>query len=371
MKQVGILTYHNTRNSGAALQVFALQKAILDKGYPCVIIDYQNDAITHRYRIKRFFECSTLKEKVKWWLLHRDEVIVQKKYDRFTDDYLLVTKRCYTTQTITQSNQDIDLFITGSDQVWNMGLNGEDWHYTLDFVESTNQLGSYAASFGYANLKPNDYDRWRHALVHYKKLTVREKSGLELVKMLLPGKPASVVLDPTFLLSNEQWRNFTLSENIQREIPRDYVLLYTVAKGEHIFEAARAFAKALNLKIIYVNQSWKKERGMINRRNTSPFEFIGLIEHARAIFTTSFHGVALSINLEKDFFYELDQAPVNNNSRLIDLIGSLALEEREIKSAKVNQMESIDYVQVSQLLRPLIEESHQALSDLLKSEDTE
>ena len=154
--KVGILTYHDTTNYGAAFQAFALQKKIEELGCDCEIIDYKCKAVTERYEIKSPFKSSNIKQCIKRILTNKNNRNLKLKFETFYKRYQKRSDKTYYKNTISETNNIYDKFIVGSDQVWNLRLSGEDTTYMLDFVKDDSKKYSYAASFGYSKI-PDKY----------------------------------------------------------------------------------------------------------------------------------------------------------------------------------------------------------------------
>ena len=84
----------------------------------------------------------------------------------------------------------------------------------------------------------------------------------------------------------------------------------------------------------------------------SPVEFVNYIRNAEYVLTSSFHGMAFSVIMEKQFFYDLDKGEANNNSRLETLAELLNLQCRELNESDLDltQKKNIDYNTVNRLL---------------------
>ncbi len=326
--KIGTLTYHDTTNYGAVLQAYALQKKINDLGYDCEIIDYKCDAITQRYKIKKLSECKNLKQLVKSILTNRNSKILKNKFKNFEKNYQKLSSKSYYKSDIIDTNRIYDKFVVGSDQVWNLELSGEDATYFLDFVDSDEKKLSYAASFGYSKVPDKYLDITKENLSKFNNILVREEQGKKIVKNLL-NRDVEITLDPTLLLNSSDWNNIIDKTNIEN-INYDYILLYIIAPNNDIIEFARKLAKKKNCKIIYINHSYKNVIGVKNVKTAGPDEFLYYLKNAKYIVTTSFHGVAFSINFKKQFFYALSKETNNFNSRIENLVNLLGLEDRTI-----------------------------------------
>src|SRR5699024_8399387 len=119
-----------------------------------------------------------------------------------------------------------DLFISGSDQVWNLKLTNNDYNYFLKFVKDDNKKVSYASSFGYSNIPEEYRENSIKYLNKYKIITVREKKGQQIIENIVK-RNATTVLDPTLLLNKEEWMK--LAKPPTFKMPNKYILLYLVS----------------------------------------------------------------------------------------------------------------------------------------------
>ena len=133
--RIAILTYHNTRNYGAILQCYALQQTVEEVlNCTCDVLDYDCVFLNSVYKIKKIYENKNIKELIKWLLMNNHEKKLQKGFSDFIKDNINLSKK-YDLNTIAKANNEYDIFITGSDQVWNFHLNGCDYTYLLDFAD--------------------------------------------------------------------------------------------------------------------------------------------------------------------------------------------------------------------------------------------
>ncbi|MGL9729306.1 polysaccharide pyruvyl transferase family protein [Enterococcus sp. DIV0756] len=353
-KKIGILTFHNTRNAGAALQSFALQTLITNEGVNVKIVNYQNKHINSRYRLKKISEIDSLKELIKHLFSNR---YVLKRQELFDDFYVnnQIFSREYNSKNIFLANKEFDGFIVGSDQVWNFNHTNKDWNYFLDFAEEGKGKFSYAASLGIVQFEKDDIEHWRKSLRSFDVLSLREKDGINEIKGLTK-KEVFQVLDPTLLLTKDYWNSIL---PINRPCTNRYILIYTMADSPELFEKAKQIRKQTGFQIIYLNESWKKKFGIVNKKDFGPIDFLHFFRDAEYVLTSSFHGVAFSINFEKEFFFALNKEKINFNSRIENLTELVGLENRNIDSETDLK---IDWSTVNALL----EEQRKASLDVIK-----
>ena len=352
-EKVGILTFSNAYNYGAMLQAYALQSTIADLGHDTYIIRFVDPHLQTYENSLYFFRQKGMKKKLLFiakTLLKPSETHKWKKKIRRLRRFAYSSFRfteAYTPFTIAKSNDFIDTFVIGSDQVWNTKHYGYQPFYFGSFISPDKKLISYAASFGKESMTGYEYQLLKDNLPKYSALSIREKSGCRLLEKYLNAK-AENVLDPTFLRKRDFWVN--LASRSKLKIKKPYVLLFFVQEASNTVALAEKYAKEHNCMVLSLN-TLKAKIKYRDVSDSSLEDFLWLIEHAECVFTTSFHGLALSINFNTNFYYELLHSPFNTNSRLIDLCSSLGILGREITD-KLSGKE-IDWKDVNAKLEPL------------------
>ncbi len=352
--KIGTITYHTTSNFGAVLQSYALQKAIEQNfNCECDVIDYRSDYLDNLYKAKKITEISNIKELIKWIIMHKHTEKSIMNFAKFRKESLKQSEKTYTKENIAQTNSIYDVFITGSDQVWNTNLNNNDTTYFLDFVDSEKIKLSYAASFGSKNCSQFVDRNLSYLLKDYQIISVREEEAKELVKQKIKRKTVELVLDPTLLLPEVTW-NKIINERIIKE---DYIVIYKIADTPTMIEFARKLAKKEKCKVICLHNSYQRFRGIKSIVDASPYEFLNYIKYAKYVVTSSFHGICFSLIFHKNFYFELDNRKENNNSRIESLINLLKLNNRKIIDGKCEDKNEINYQTVSKKLNKEIEKS--------------
>ena len=365
--KAGILTFHNAINYGAILQSFALQETIRTLGHEVEVVDYDNGFFKEIYYDRLFlFGNKGIKSKIKFLLRyitnHKTVILERSKYNKllkFVDENIDLSEK-FNKDTIAKANNQYDCFVVGSDQVWNLRLSNYDTTYMLDFTNDSSKKKSYAASFGSDNIDKTNFETGKMLLNSFDTLLIREKSGKEILKKM--GFESSVVLDPTFLYGKESWEAIAAKSNLNKQ--NDYIFVYCIATPDVLLEEIKNKAEQENLDVIVLGEEkiFSKQQSVID---ASIEDFLWYIQNAKYVYTTSFHGMALSINMNKDFYYELSNNNLNNNSRLINLSELLGLQSREVK-ANTNLIEDIHWESVNERLEELKKESIRLLDDMLK-----
>ena len=299
MKNICIVTICNGSNFGNRLQNYALQY-VLEQCFGAKVATARNVAgeiggkyLKHApvYKLVQSapitgLACGFLK---KGRLLKKFKFLrFNRKYIHFTDDSIDVDR------VPDGFGHRYDHFIVGSDQVWNPQMPFNSSVEYLCFAPSHKRI-AYAASFGISELSQEDQAYTTRMLRGFGPISVREHTGLEILKK--SGRSdGTVVLDPTLLLTAEEWAALERKPGfIKDEDP--YLLSYLLDTGN---EPAHAHARQLcsenGWKLIDINDPVQYARYGIG-----PDEFLYLIHHAAHVCTDSFHASVFSTLFHRDF----------------------------------------------------------------------
>lgn len=340
MKKTGIITILKVNNYGAELQAFALQKVLNNLGCDAEIIDYyfyKNPKFKKTKKSRPFVKLplkQSLKEFLYPWYktlktlpFYKAKKKRDDKFQAFHSDNTKLSRSYKTLDELYAANLNYDVYVVGSDQVWNPNTNINIEPYFLTFAPKNKLKISYASSFGVSLIPEINQSRYATYLDNIDCIGVREKQGKNIVESLI-NKKATWVLDPTFLLSKSDWKNYASDTKIKEP----YILLYILTDAEYITSLARKIAKENNLKIVRICKNAfieDKSDDVINIIDAGPQEYLGLFAKASFVLTTSFHGTCFSVNFNIPF-YTILKKNKTNNSRQIDLLNELNIGERII-----------------------------------------
>lgn len=353
MKTVYLLTFAGSVNYGAALQGYALYRAVSKMGYPCAVIDY-NRGMHHRNYILPSFSQSSLKGKVFKLLSSGKKRALSKKFNSFVLKHEMLTKALNGNGALYNHFWDPkDIYLLGSDQVLNLDVTAGDFQYYLDFVESPNKI-AYAPSFGTNQIPEKFKEKADELLRKFRCITVREESGQKLIEAATGNKP-QVVLDPSFLLSSDEWKEIFIPPK-----EKDYILLFPFHQKSPCISAAQKYAEVTGLPLINITYMVEHVEGAKNIKNVSPEEWGGYVANAKKVFTDSFHGMVFSLIFHKNFQVELDKKSqkMSRNSRITDLL-------KRIDASEILDAMEPNYSKIEIALNREIEKSKKALSDML------
>lgn len=304
MKKISTITFHASYNYGSNLQSFALQefvKKIGNNKYDYEIINFRTKFQKELY--KCIFEQTGIKKYIKRILYFKDKKELYKKqelFENFINKRLNITKEYSTLEELKNEKWDSDYYVAGSDQLWNLMALDFDWANYLEFVESDKKI-SYAASFG---PKPQvwneeEKERVKKNLMKFKYLSVREEGSFNNVKELT-GKDAEIHVDPTMLLTKEEWEKHIPQERLYKG---KYIFLYNLKSSEYV-KLAHRISKELKLPVLISKEGRLEEvfYGFKRKFDVGPLEFLNLIKYSELTLSSSFHGTIFSILLNKPFF---------------------------------------------------------------------
>lgn len=360
MRKIGILTFHRAENFGAVLQCYALQQYLKNNGFAVEIIDYRNVNIENGYKIFRWHKgpvAYNLKQFIANLLTFPAAVRKKKGYQQFRERFLNCSREVVSSD---ECRDKYDYIICGSDQIWNLRLTGKyDKFYFLDFETSAKKISyaSSAESKDYELLLPH-LPHLRNVFATFSGISVRENCFAAFLKQHTPFD-FNVVCDPTFL----QDRKFY--ENIM-ELPdtKNYILIYHLVESEAAVASAEYLAKKTGLKIVEIHAGIAPRlTNRYNIQNIGPQRLLGYIHNAAYVITTSFHGLALSVILEKQF-YIIKHGP---NRRLLELLTQLDVSERAVNCLdQRTAIRQIDYPKLRERLHSLVADSKQFLQKSLE-----
>lgn len=350
--KIKIITFQYTANCGACLQAYALSNFLRRQGHNVEIADYRPDAIR---------EVQYLRNSLKWNLSAKAIVLLpfhlveRMKFHHFMKDYCTLTPVVYSAQEIAKM-KDTDLFITGSDQVWNPDITGGlDDGYFLNFKTDAQKM-SYAASMGNDSISDDTASRIAKIISDYKRISVREDILYNKLKQVGVHNVQHVV-DPVFLLDQQDYRNIMRSN--KRE---NYVLIYEKHRAIETRVVAKRVADKYNLKILDMSGLIKRKPADYHEAGYAPREFLGLFANASFVITNSFHGTAFSIIFRKNFYSLPAQ---NRTSRIASILNNFGFDNRLIFDAHhFNQIEPIEYVLFEKRICERIEQSKRYLQNL-------
>ena len=371
--KIAIITYHRSINYGSVLQSYALNKYLRQLGHTVETIDFSSDNQQKMYKhYEKIGSVMSIARNVYSFIYNQAITKKEIRFNAFIDQNIPLTDyRGNDYNGLCKLSSKYDLFLCGSDQIWNTRCYDFDLAYLLKFVEDKRKCCSYAASIGVDSLDKVSEDLFKKYISNFKCLSVRETTGAIYLEKIINRKIESV-LDPVFLLSDNEWSSISSDEDIKEK----FILGYYIGDTDGMRKFGEELAKKTNSKVIVILKNLRDVYGKNKKEySTGPKEFLWLIEHAEYICTNSFHAVAFSVIFKKKFWVFVNKSldrKENPHSRITDFTSILGLSDRVIDGEsceKVNYDKIIDWKSVYEKLNPLIESSKLYLNKCLCEEE--
>ncbi len=366
--KVALVTILDNINLGTVLQAYATADAIERVGHEVVFINYVRPSETVRYKLKE-----KLSRRGSWLRRMIDAGVsctvvpwVKRRLKRDIRYRFAMTRRYNSCEQLRIHPVDADIFMTGSDQVWNCSYNaGVDEVFFLGFTDKPKV--AYAASVGTDCFPREDVKEVIGFLREYSHITVRETATCDYIRSL--GFVVKSVLDPTLLLTKAEWMS-RLSIPGSRIIAEPYLLVYSVEseRNDFIFEQAWSIARQRGLRLVAMTAS---NAGPLKRYNADRLfafadvrQFLRLMRDADFVVASSFHGTAFSINFNKEF---VTVTPPRFNVRMESIIDKFGLRGRVITDTIVDpaSLPSLNYDAINEIMTSCRRQSFDLLSKML------
>ncbi len=347
--KIGIATFSNSLSYGAMLQAYALKKAIERMGYEVTVLGCSKKYSSIGYWKNSYIKLKSIKEnRFKhfirlscFWLFQKHSFEYKaKRFENFKVHYLC------------GNNEDYDLLICGSDQIWNPEItNGYSNLFFGNDGKGSPSI-AYAGSVGDIKvIEKYGTNEFIKKLERFENISCREDSLNSF--LISKGVSSTVVLDPTLLITHDMYDQI-LSECVDKNYS-NYIFVFRLGKSNLLTKVARKIAKKKKLKIVTLQGSGIPVVPQMNVfGDSSPNEFISLIKNAEYIITDSFHGLALSLVYKKDFNVIL---PIRRKDRLENLLNLLNLNSRIVNDIENVDDSPITYFAVDRILSDYQEHS--------------
>lgn len=304
---VGLVTFFQDDNVGTCLQAFALQKKIQELGHQVEILDYSHQDIVRydksfRNRIRGIVKTYGNKNMFYYKKLKKIDYITKERFCQFRRENLAVTKKKYSGYSeLEEGGKDYDAFVCGSDMIWTPTFDIDHKVYFLQFCNCEKRI-SYAPSFGTDVIPSNLEKEFRNYIRSFPYISCREDSGIEIIRKLADIQ-AELVLDPTQLISKEEWESNFAMENKDEK----YILCYLFGASREVTKWYHHLAKKIaghykaNIRYMPMSRSEQVHEIYYGDASYGPVEFMRLVHNAEFIITNSYHGFMFSLIFEKPF----------------------------------------------------------------------
>lgn len=339
--KVSIVSLFGEFNYGNRLQNYAVQEVLRNMGFQTQSIYIQSLKLKVIDMLKRLCFNTPLN-----YLFNNSNRLLrfkrQQTFRKFNMKY--ITLKAYSS---VKEIEDVDFFVVGSDQVWNLKYDTEAKKrlFFLSFTKPEKRV-CFSPSIGLSEIPAQWKDFFQEKLKDFPNLSVREKRGAEIIKEIT-GRDAEVLIDPTLMLDKNEWLKIAKKpNNIDTDV--EYVMNYflgdmpkqAMSNGERIVNDlnGRIYNMTdLNVPELYVS---------------GPSEFLYLIEHAAVVQTDSFHACVFSFLFGKPFLlYAREGADTDMFSRMETLFSTFGLKRKFVGSGLPNDIFECDYTYGFQKLK--------------------
>lgn len=356
--------WESLNNYGQLLQAYALQTYLQKKGHEVFLIKY--------YRVSEF-EFKSLFYRFKSFIKKRIPSKRQIKSNKREHEFLLFKKKYinfsknsyYSLQEIQKNPPKADVYICGSDQVWNNSFKVKCHPFLLGFGDSRIIRISYAASFGKKNLNPQTMNLFKENIGRFDGVSVREKSGIKICEDA--GYSNAVwVPDPTLLFNKNEWRENLSIESISSKENKNKIFIYTLGNS-HINN------KQEILDYAYMLPDTDICHASANNDPTGDSypgirDWVKNITEADFVITNSFHGMVFCIIFNKNFVVLPNTGEVQGmNERITSLLDKLQLEGHimhEFSKSHMNELRTkvVNWENVSTIINSWKKEADEFLT---------
>ena len=346
--KVAIVTIYDFYNHGNRLQNYALEQSVIKLG---------NDVTTLAITPKKSYAIFMPLARLVSFVPTMRRIYTSRKLNKECFHNIIIDK--FSKKDLKQQNDKFDAFVLGSDQVWNPKCIAYEDISFLKFADK-DKCATYAPSFGVSTISSDLDKMFKNGLNHIKYFSVRENEGKRIIEKYCGNVDVTQVLDPTFLLTKKEWLEF--AKPVKNK-PKDYILTYFLVSKKEYRSKVREIAKKHHLKVVNINSPFCKYA------SKDPAEFVDLIEGAKLVCTDSFHGHAMSINMQKPFVSFISFKKTKSRiSNLLQLTG--IGNSRNYENLKDERLFDMDYTTINEKLNVEREKSLDYLRNTLNDIET-
>ena len=293
--KAAVITLHSVCNYGTQLQAYATQEKLKQYFDDVVFIDYRRPDTYGVELVKTFTKGNFLKVPV----ILPTILYWKRNFGGFQKKFLNLTSKKYFSLEDFDDFEDVaDVYFSGSDQVWNTGWNhGIIPPMYLSFLDDNKPRYSYSSSFGKSVLEDKYIEETKKYLEKYKMISVREESGIKIVKEQLGIKNCIRIVDPTLALEPDFWRKIAP----KKKVKGDYILIYNLNRSKEFDDYAERLSKKTGMKLYRfctrLDQIFRNGKSLVM---PEILDFITLVDNAKIVLTDSFHATAFAINLNTE-----------------------------------------------------------------------
>lgn len=240
-KKIMLITWLGGGNFGTSLQSFALTKKLNTMGYNCYFLNtfsFDKSAFNIIKNFCRYFH-----------IVHIIKFILSFKSKKARKIYMFHKENYRQVYISTRSQynrvlETTDVFLAGSDQIWNTHHNYNPFFF-LYFAKNKKKI-AYASSIGTSHIPVKYEILVKDHLLNFQHIGVREETAAVVLNNLTERRDIVQVLDPTFLLSYNDWQDLAATAKIEIDLPEKYILCYCVGARDNYQSQLNEIKERLN-----------------------------------------------------------------------------------------------------------------------------
>lgn len=369
--KVILTTVFSAFNYGSSLQALAGKRIIEKTGYECELVKLKSLIKGRDVRIGKLmtilFRSIFLNKNnsLKTYNNSYNKTLVEGtecKFFNFTDTYLKPQEVTYG-ELKRMAEESIACF-SGSDQIWNSSTLYVDSLYYLRFAPQYKRV-ALSPSFGRDFIADYNKEKMRKWIIDYPYLSVREDSGVKLIKELT-GRDAMHLLDPTLIINSEEWKSILCIE----DKPNDYILAYFLDEpSDYAKKCLKKLKEKLDCKILAIPYKFEYMDYSDSIIAAGPKEFVELVANAKVVCTDSFHGTVFAINMHTPFFtYEREYGSANKQSeRVLSILRKVDMLDRYQPKNVVGELNNLDFEHSEEILNAERKKAYDYVNNAINS----
>jgi len=369
--KVILTTVFSAFNYGSSLQALAGKRIIEKTGYECELVKLKSLIKGRDVRIGKLmtilFRSIFLNKNnsLKTYNNSYNKTLVEGtecKFFNFTDTYLKPQEVTYG-ELKRMAEESIACF-SGSDQIWNSSTLYVDPLYYLRFAPQYKRV-ALSPSFGRDFIADYNKEKMRKWIIDYPYLSVREDSGVKLIKELT-GRDAMHLLDPTLIINSEEWKSILCIE----DKPNDYILAYFLDEpSDYAKKCLKKLKEKLDCKILAIPYKFEYMDYSDSIIAAGPKEFVELVANAKVVCTDSFHGTVFAINMHTPFFtYEREYGSANKQSeRVLSILRKVDMLDRYQPKNVVGELNNLDFEHSEEILNAERKKAYDYVNNAINS----
>ena len=353
-EKILLTTVFSAFNYGSSLQALAGKQIIEKAGYECDLIKLKSLVKGRDVRIGKLMMILlrsiflNRNNALKTYNTSYNKTMVEgteRKFYDFTDTYLKPKETSW--RGLKQMAEASVACFSGSDQIWNSSTLYVDPLYYLRFAPKNKRV-ALSPSFGRDFIADYNKKKMRRWISDYPYLSVREDSGVRLIKGLT-SRDATHLLDPTLIINREEWTEIL---NVKKNT-EDYVLAYFLDKPSSLARnSLKELKDKLNCKIVAIPYKFDNMDYCDEMVAAGPKEFVELVANAKVVCTDSFHGTVFAINMHTPFFtFEREYGSANKQSeRVLSILRKVDMLDRYQPKDVVEELNILDFEHSEEVL---------------------